>query len=214
MRIATYDRCVEDCLWALARFAAPAQRDELLRLVDMPTAGPDGYPTSSMPESDVSHHGGGDPAGESVARSVDAANYPDAVRDARYAGPDDARVAASDDDEPSGRPFDGDLVAKLVDQVLAELIEARGLLVRSGRALGLLARRGDGRSGRQTTAGNCLVCDRPVSGAVDDRMRAGLCPSDSRAWYRFLHAASERGAFADPVEFRAWRRRTISPVTR
>jgi hypothetical protein len=209
----TYDHYLGQIRDVVKRMLEPGHGAELVALAAMPTVGPDGFPRSSTVESDVRHAGAGDPTGEVAARASDVERFPGAARDARYVGDDDSRVASTDDDEPTGRPFDVDLAAKQLQELFAALAEARGLMLRVAALDTALSRRRR-QAERPAAGGSCLCCGRYVSGGVKDRLRGGLCSTDATAWYRYRSAASERGEFADSAVFLAQRRRQLGLAER
>lgn len=70
----------------------------------------------------------------------------------------------------------------------------------------------DGRRGRESSLqGNCSVCNDPVTGVADDRLRRGL---DSKCWVSWSAWKLKNPTCGDPGEdfqrFRAWRIERLS----
>lgn len=198
MKLRTYDHHLGQMLVVVQRLLVPGHGAALIALSLMPTTGGDGFPATTTGESDIRHAGAGDPTGEVASRVTDIEKFPNSKSDT---GPDD---------EPTGRPFDVDLVANQLAELFATMAEARGLLLHIAVLDASIVRRGLPAS-RKASGGNCICCERIVSGAVGDRLRGGLCEADSTAWYRYRREATP--GFADSAVFLVQRRRHLGIAT-
>ena len=75
-----------------------------------------------------------------------------------------------------------DRVAQWLDELFGQVTQAVARLRRIHQLDYLVEHRGDGRVGRQVTGGECLCCERYVSGSASDRLRGGLCDTCRKAY--------------------------------
>lgn len=102
----------------------------------------------------------------------------------RSSGDSSTETAALADDVP-------DEVVTALAEAYAEVSEAHGLMRRVDRRLVFAKAVGESHRGRQASGGDCVCCERFCSGAPDDRLRSGFCPSCKTAWGRFRAGRSE-----------------------
>ena len=125
------------------------------------STGADGYPSGSSGQSDIHGGRGGDPT--------------EHVVELRAGGKDDER----------------DTWKELHDTILTRIVEFQGELTSIHGSARLLRKSadvvlnaGDKLKGRVSALqGDCLRCQKPVSGVGADKMRGGLCHSCSNAYY-------------------------------
>lgn len=153
----------------------------------------DGYPASSM--------------GSGVqAQSPDTSTESAALRG--YPGPKDSEDDGGGPD-PATRPETPDAVLAALTEAVAEVSEAHGLMRRVDRRLVFAKAVGESHRGRQAEGADCLCCDTFVSGAANDRLRAGFCPACWTAWGRWKAGRhEEQGALRR--EFIGWRRAELA----
>ena len=157
---------------------------ELIRLAQM-SAVPDGY-------------GAG---GSGTIQSTDVAD-PTLRTAARRNG---WRLDGKDDDEPDGPPWvPNDRVNEWLDELFLQVTQAAARLRRIHQLDYLVEHRGDGRVGRQVTGGECLCCERYVSGSASDRLRSGLCETCRKAYDRWKEGRHD----VSVGTFCRWARRT------
>lgn len=162
---------------------------EVLRLATI-SPGPDGY---------------GSGVGSGGRRSG-VSNPTYRVTEAMAGGKD--QLSGDDRTTPDTWSVPGERVGELV----AHVMDQAGLMHDHARRIASLKRlienRGDARYGRQCSLqGDCLACDRPVSGVGEDRIKAGYCPTCYRAWLRFR--LEEMSACRTP-DHEVFRRRRIA----
>lgn len=98
-------------------------------------------------------------------------------------------------------PNDG--IGVLLEKLVGESNQMVGCARRIAGLKRLIENRGDERYGRQSSLqGDCLACDKPVTGTKEDRIRSGYCPTCYRAWVRFRLDELSAGRVADHEVFR------------
>ena len=132
------------------------------------TADVDGYPAGSSGQSDI--HGGrmSDPTGRAVEHMAGG----------RY--DERQEMALSDDTWEHIK----DQLRQFVVEFGTNITEMHGLAKRSHKMATVVIHAADRHRGRQSSLqGDCLRCQKPVSGVGNDRMRTGLCPSCANDFY-------------------------------
>lgn len=156
---------------------------EMLRLHGI-DPGPDGY-----------GRGGGGARGSGVSRPTESTIV------AMAGGTD--RASGDDVTTPDTWRIRDERVGELLGHLLVQSGEMGDRARRVASLKRLIENRGDGRYGRQSSLqGDCLACAKPVSGVGEDRIKAGYCPTDYRAWLRFRLEEMTAGRTPDHEVFR------------
>jgi len=107
-------------------------------------------------------------------------------------------------DPTLGAVMSNEWVSRTMGAVLPALDRIYGELVAQQRNMGNVVAQTDARPEPDAPgSGTCARCALPVSGAEHDRLKAGLCPKCSTAWYRYR--AEHPDGIVDRTE---WVRRT------
>lgn len=108
-----------------------------------------------------------------------------------------------------------DWVGRHLEALFRSVREARAATSRAHAAAVLVEHRGDRRFGRQATGGDCLACHRFVSGAVNDKLKAGYCtvnPGCYSAWRRYRETEEAAGREPSHEGFRRRRLAELRPT--
>lgn len=163
-----------------------ARLDELSRRGQY-VSGCDGFPAQTM--------GGGTARGSNVLTSVESAVY------RRIGVPDTVEQGGDTDD----RFNQVDPVAGVLNDlftVLQQMSTLSARLLRLEENLRVDRERSSGRV--SSLAGDCLACDRAVSGSDGDRLRGGLCQACDRALRRAMMRGTVPRDAAGMVDRSAW----------
>lgn len=158
---------------------------EMCRLAAI-VPGPDGY-------------GAGGSAGG--ARGAGVSNPTAKLVEATAGGKD--LLSGDDRTTPDTWHVPGERVGELVEHLLRQSRAMHDNARRIASLKRLIENRGDERYGRQSSLqGDCLACDKPVTGVAEDRIKAGYCPTCYRAWLRFRLEQMRSGHTPDHEVFR------------
>ena len=91
-----------------------------------------------------------------------------------------------DDDEVDDwrRHHVPDPLARAHANMLKAMVDARKAAEQFRRSINVILNAADGHRGREVTGGDCILCGDHVSGAENDRLRAGLDVKCYRRWQR------------------------------
>lgn len=111
-----------------------------------------------------------------------------------------------------GERAQSDPVGDQIRRLFGALAEAAGVLAPAAHSLDFLRSYGDVAIVRESSLqGDCLCCERPVSGSANDRLRSGFCDACRKAYSRWSEDVAVVG---DPAahrrEFVAWRRSKLA----
>lgn len=104
-----------------------------------------------------------------------------------------------------------DRIATLIEHMRVEVDAMAQSARRVAGIQRLIEHRGDARYGRQSSLqGDCLACEKSVSGVGEDRLKAGYDPTCHRAWLRYAVTEMAEGHTPNHEVFRRRRRRELA----
>lgn len=178
-RPSDWERWCDDQLkaWEYLKEVGP----EMIRLAKLPTTEEDGWPASSW---------GRPPGGATTVLDENGDPMP--------AVSDRTGEKATDLIEENEAP---DWVENRLFALFGAVAGARGQTSTAYNTALVIQARADQRKGRHVTGGDCLACERYVSGSKDDRLVTGYCEACRKAWERWREDKHDPDHWA----FKQWR---------